>query len=411
MACAGGTCLDRFDVCPHELALDDDRVPVPNAACDNDPDLRVVDGRCVWIAPDTAPTTTFAVARANCARAGGVLAPALPGLLADVESGGQRSVWAGVCQERYPALGDIFTSELGIYASYASLSGEPLGLDVTQETGGGCYVPRGGIDFNDIQIECASDLISSACVFDRPGGVVVPGPGGSLDLRGSTSAAVAWPFDRTMPDFAGSAGLSVELRVFVHSQTDGGAHRTRLLRTPDWEFVYSMTSGVSLRVNSTTSVTIPASVLPTDQWVSLALTYANVASGGSGSGLAGTLRLFVNGELRGSARVGGTTASVAARVLRPTRHMPVQLGNGPDEMSLSVDDVRLWSRIRSDAEVLGDFDQKAIPPDAPGLVAHFTFDETAAELSAADRVLDRSGNGLDAELVNNARRGADSELP
>lgn len=121
-------------------------------------------------------------------------------------------------------------------------------------------------------------------------------------------------------------------------------------------------------------------VLAPGQWHHLAATYDGAAA-----------RIYVDGaEVASTPRSGTIRASSDA----------LEIGSQPTQTRFfdgGIDEVRLWSRARSAAEIAND---AASPPpgnagNQAGLVAHWPFDEGSGQLGA-----DATGNGNDAVLGN-----------
>ncbi len=206
--------------------------------------------------------------------------------------------------------------------------------------------------------------------------------GGALSFNGSSSSV-------TIPDSASldlSGGMTLE--AWVKPATTSG-WRTVLFKEKAGGMVYSLyasqSTGVPVgQVNmGGERNALGAAKLPLGVWSHLAATY-------DGS----VVRLYVNGSPAG-------TMSVAGSI--PASNGPLRIGGNSvwgEWFSGALDDVRVYNRALSQAEVQGDMQTPVggapppppppAPPPAGGLVAAYNFDE-----GAGTTVKDASGNGND----------------
>jgi hypothetical protein len=121
--------------------------------------------------------------------------------------------------------------------------------------------------------------------------------------------------------------------------------------------IYDDDTGVYLGITSASS-----------QWIHVAMTWDGAA-----------LRTYVNGTVR------ITTPLVAGKPLDTTQS-PFTFGCNPPYygcFSGLVDELRIWNRARTDAEIGATFDE-ALAGDEAGLVGYWKFDEPAGATTAAD---------------------------
>jgi hypothetical protein len=130
--------------------------------------------------------------------------------------------------------------------------------------------------------------------------------------------------------------------------------------------------------NVFTTVAVPAG-----EWV-------HVAGTSDGS----QVRIYVNGVLRNSA-----TGSLANENTAPLR---IGTSGSCSRFSGLMDEVRIWSVARTDAEIAANYNQR-VDPAAPGLVSYWSFDESLSD----QNVVDLSPSGNNGTLGANASVGGD----
>jgi hypothetical protein len=122
--------------------------------------------------------------------------------------------------------------------------------------------------------------------------------------------------------------------------------------------IYDDDTGVYLGITSANS-----------QWVHAALTWDGTS-----------LRTYVNGVLR-------ITTTAPGKPLATTAS-PFTMGCNPPYFGCFnglVDELRIWSVARTDAEIMGAYD-KALAGNEAGLVGYWKFDEAAGATTAVDSV-------------------------
>ncbi|MFI9319271.1 LamG-like jellyroll fold domain-containing protein [Kitasatospora aureofaciens] len=148
------------------------------------------------------------------------------------------------------------------------------------------------------------------------------------------------------------------------------------------EYVLSVDANgaVSLTHEGAPSALTSTETLATD-------TYAHIAATYDGT----TAKLYVNGKPAGSAALPFTPATGVNTLVgkRPS-------GGTDSFFSGDLDELRIWNRVRSEAELTTDLNNRLIGNE-PGLVAYYRFDE-----GAGTTAYDQTDNAGHATLVGNA---------
>jgi len=148
----------------------------------------------------------------------------------------------------------------------------------------------------------------------------------------------------------------------------------------------------------------PVSNLQTGKWYHLAATW-------NGSDRT-TMRLYVNGDSVGARVDAGNVGPVG--VSDPGAGSKLMVGNWNDDnryFSGVIDEVRVWDRVRSEAEVRA-YAYDTLPRNTTGLLAYLRMDQGVGGGSntAVTRVKDYSNSNLTANLLNFALTGSTSNF-
>jgi hypothetical protein len=188
------------------------------------------------------------------------------------------------------------------------------------------------------------------------------------------------------PGLNPTAAMTLEGWVFAENLTAGqigiagtwddlsGGNRTYMLWIQGGRLEFLVGPGV-------VRVTDPAA-FPVGRWVHVAGTYDGTA-----------LRLYVDGQLVGTAGHSGGIGTNS----RPFFIGRVDGGsNGSDFFPGLIDEVRLWDRALTDAEIAEGM-QQIVAADAPGLLGYWPLDSSVDGV-----VFDATANGHDGQLRNGA---------
>lgn len=118
--------------------------------------------------------------------------------------------------------------------------------------------------------------------------------------------------------------------------------------------------------------------LAAGEWYALAVT-----------GNSTNCQLFINGRLVGSA---AGDSSIPSDLSPTSTTIGAQIGNGwsgPHYLNGQVDEVRIWNRVLSNAEICSNA-YRRVPPNTAGIVAYWDFDQSSAS--------DSSTNGMNGSL-------------
>ncbi len=184
-----------------------------------------------------------------------------------------------------------------------------------------------------------------------------------------------------IPIAAAQRLLGWTIEAWVNPETDTGNNGTILRRTVQqlsggryaMNYVMGVTNGTGLRpyagfvTTSGTTYFVTGPALATGAWTHIAATFTNNA-----------LRLYINGALSAS-----NTIKFAKGDVIPTN------GKGGDtfvrigeDFQGRIDEVRLWKRARTGAEVLLRFNKSVVASEMANMVHHFPFDDGYANTNA-----------------------------
>lgn len=104
------------------------------------------------------------------------------------------------------------------------------------------------------------------------------------------------------------------------------------------------------------------------RWMHVAMTYDNLAA-------TDNWRIYVNGNLRAKTTVHGKIVTDNAPLLLGDKNLGESVAG-----AVRVDELRLWSRARTGAEIRADM-HRPLTGGEPGLVAYYPFDKTFKDLS------------------------------
>lgn len=123
-------------------------------------------------------------------------------------------------------------------------------------------------------------------------------------------------------------------------------------------------------INATTN-------LPVNQWTHLAITYSSIAQ---------EAKIYINGHLN----------KTATGVILNTSGIGAGIGynSGDATFNGSIDEVRIWNKVRTDVEVLADMNS-CLTGNETALYAYYNFNEGSGVL-----VNDLTGNNFDGDMTN-----------
>ncbi|MEQ8604225.1 MAG: LamG-like jellyroll fold domain-containing protein [Marivibrio sp.] len=234
-----------------------------------------------------------------------------------------------------------------LYAAAANASGLER-LQVTANDGQGISTRS-----YDIAIDAVDDAMTGA--------------GGALQFDGVDDFAEA----AELSAFDGATSLTLE--GWINTSRPGG---TILQLTGNDSLELKLDGAGALELSGTLGdggSVVGATAINTGEWVHVAA----VLEGGQA-------QLYVNGEAAGS-------GSVSANLADPD----LLIGKtqfGGDYFRGAMDEIRLWTTARSEAEIQGAY-QRQLTGDEAGLAAYYRFDERLIE-----ELTDSSGNGNTARL-------------
>ncbi len=235
-------------------------------------------------------------------------------------------------------------------------------------------------------ISCPSDIIQDNDLGLCEAAVTVPQPTVTNACSGSESAlnfdGVNDQVDMPLPVvFDDVANNDITIEMWVNPET---AVFSRLLfaQKTSSNFMsvsYNTTGQIYFYINNTVGINTNISI-PLNTWTHVAARWNATTQ---------TAQIFFDGVLQATVPGGNSSTGTDNKMSLGSRTNSAQFFPG------TLDEVRIWDILRSDAEILADFNS-CVSESAAGLVAYYKLDDNTGSTVASDATV----NGYDGTLIN-----------